>query len=81
MEGNVRILISGGLIIFYCSYPHILLVTVGISYGEEQKVALMEDVFGSIIQRPPFPQVVILGSCTAYCISFVSHGPNLSRTF
>jgi len=28
----------------------------------------MEDVFGSILQRPPFPQVVILGSCTAYCI-------------
>ena len=28
----------------------------------------MEDVFWSILQRPPFPQIVTLDSCTAYCI-------------
>ena len=28
----------------------------------------MEDVFGSILQCPPFPQIVILDSCTSYCV-------------
>ena len=44
----------------------------------------MEDVFGSVLQCPAFPKIVLLDSSTAYCILLFFQAlyfMDLSKTF